>query len=62
MPSWFMPTEGKPPLSYHRAPERWERTQRHVLLRAAARGQEFVLDVDHYPEAIEWVRRLILGN
>ena len=29
------------------------------MLEAAARGQEFVLDCDDYPEAYEWIARLL---
>ena len=62
LPRWFIPTRGKPPLTYHRAPERWERTRQGVLLQTVGRGQEFVLDVEHHPEAVEWVRELIVGT
>jgi hypothetical protein len=30
-----------------------------VMLTAVGRGQEFVLDCDHYPEAISWVADLL---
>jgi len=42
-------------MSYHEDLDRWEQSEDDVILRAVARGQEFVLDVDDYPEAIEWV-------
>jgi len=30
-----------------------------VLLTAASRGQEFVLDCDDYPEAVGWLAELV---
>jgi hypothetical protein len=30
-----------------------------VMLNAASRGQEFVLDCDPYPEAINWLAELL---
>jgi hypothetical protein len=58
LPKWFFPSSGRPALTYHSDPSRWEKTKDGVLLRTVGRGQEFVLDLDHYPEAIGWVRRL----
>jgi hypothetical protein len=31
-----------------------------VMLKAASRGQEFVLDCDDYPEAIHWLAELLM--
>lgn len=59
LPQWIMPGTGKPPLSYHRREKAWAEREGAVLLRTAARGQEFVLDCDHYPEAIDWCQGLI---
>ncbi len=59
LPRWFYPRDGIPPLSYHRQSSRWTSAQEHTLLRSAPRGQEFVLDVDHYPEALAWVCHLL---
>ena len=36
-------------------------TRDRTLLQAVARGQEFVLDCDEYPEAMGWVGSLIRG-
>lgn len=58
LPGWFQPRPGASPLSYHADPQRWRRLGEHVLLDAAARGQEFVLHADEYPEAITWVRTI----
>lgn len=57
---WMLP-EGRPALSYHDAPHRWEPCGERVLLQTVGRGQEFVLDTAQYPEAIGWVERLVAG-
>ncbi|WP_020410937.1 hypothetical protein [Hahella ganghwensis] len=67
LPQWWHPGTNKPPLSYHHKIERWQQLDNQTRLKAAARGQEFVLDCDYYPEALPWVRNLIqneltLGN
>ena len=58
LPGWFYPSDERPPLGYHSDLSRWTRRGDRVGLTSAARGQEFVLDVDHYPEAMEWIRGL----
>ncbi|MBB3046901.1 hypothetical protein FHR99_001137 [Litorivivens lipolytica] len=62
LPRWFYPSQDKPPLSYHRRPERWQLKPRWCELQAAARGQEFVLDSAHYPAAKRWAGNLITKN
>lgn len=66
LPRWFYPEMGKPALTYHdpnrTKSNRWTRRRgdgEHVYLQSVGRGQEFVLDCDHYPEAIPWARGLI---
>jgi hypothetical protein len=59
LPGWFMPGIARPPLSYHPARARWVCDEQGVLLRSAAKGQEFVLDADHYPEAQPWLTNLL---
>lgn len=59
LPGWFLPNSTRPPLSYHPAGSRWVHDDQGVLLRSAAKGQEFVLDADHYPEAEPWLRNLL---
>ena len=59
LPPWFYPTEDKPPLTYHTVPLRWSRDADYTYLRSAMRGQEFVLDTAHYPEAVQWVARML---
>ncbi|MAY36916.1 MAG: hypothetical protein CMN84_12535 [Spongiibacteraceae bacterium] len=62
LPRWFYPSQGRPPLSYHQRPERWQQKPRWCELQAAARGQEFVLDSAQYPQAKRWVRQLISNH
>lgn len=62
LPPWLYPAPGKPPLSYHNKPQRWQQSQTHTRLQAASRGQEFVLDCDHYPEAHHWLSTLFNPN
>jgi hypothetical protein len=59
LPAWFHPGSQRPPLTYHADPGRWTSTDDAVILRSAAQGQEFVLDVDAYPEAVGWIADLI---
>jgi Nucleotide modification associated domain 3 len=61
LPEWCMPTEEKPPLSYHPLGPRWSKDAQGVVLKSAAKGQEFVLDADFYPEAEPWLANLLLG-
>jgi len=58
LPGWMIPTKGKPPLSYHADKTRWNKCGSDVLLKTVGRGQEFVLDCDYYPEAIDWLHEL----
>ena len=71
LPRWFYPDNGKPALTYHdpkrTKSNRWTRKEgdsEHVYLRSVGRGQEFVLNLDEYPEdeyreAVGWARDLI---
>ncbi|WP_321922590.1 Nmad3 family putative nucleotide modification protein [Paraburkholderia guartelaensis] len=59
LPGWFMPGNERPPLSYHPGGDCWVRDDEGVLLRSAAKGQEFVLDAEYYPEAQSWLRTLL---
>ncbi len=61
LPAWLEPTAEKPPLGYHSDPKRWQSHANHVDLRTASRGQEFVLDVTKYPEALAWLRTVFAG-
>lgn len=59
VPVWMEPKAGRPALSYHANPERWIRHGNEMHLSTVAKGQEFVLDAEHYPEAIPWAREVI---
>ena len=59
LPAWFYPKDRPSSLSYHPSLDRWALGETDVQLKAAGRGQEFVLDADHYPEAIPWLCALI---
>ena len=59
LPRWFYPDGNKPPLTYHPDPKRWRRGADHAYLRTVGRGQEFVLDLAHYPETVEWLSDLV---
>lgn len=55
LPRDFAPS-GRPPLSYHADPTRWSPLDDEtVSLKLVSRGQEFVLDVDHYPGVKHWL-------
>jgi hypothetical protein len=58
LPVWFMP-RGRSALSYHGRSERWTANCERTLLKAAGRGQEFVLDAGQYPEALNWLTELL---
>ena len=58
LPGWFYPTAGRPALSYHSDPRRWKRDGADCYVQSVGRGQEFVLDCDHFPEAFDWLRDL----
>jgi len=58
LPRWFHPAGRASTLSYHGKPSRWQLGDRSVLLRNVGQGQEFVLDCEHYPEAIGWLTTL----
>ena len=59
LPRWFYPSGNKTPLSYHRNRVRWKRTHDCAYLQSVGRGQEFVLDISEYPEALPWVSGLV---
>lgn len=62
LPAWMHPEGRESTLSYHSDLSRWHRCPGSVELRSAARGQEFVLDVDHYPEAVDWLENLFTAK
>lgn len=61
LPGWMHPKGRRSTLSYHGDPSRWRKSGTSTELRSVARGQEFVLDLDHYPEAADWLMELFDG-
>jgi hypothetical protein len=61
LPRWMNPG-ARTPLSYHSKPTRWTDCGTSVRLRSAYPGQEFVLDVEEYPEAYDWLGRIFDGS
>ncbi len=61
LPSWFHPEGRASCLSYHTQKSRWCRGEDGVHLKSAARGQDFVLNTRHYPEALDWIVALFEG-
>ncbi len=59
VPSWLEPSAGRPALTYHGNAERWTRHANGLTLQTVAKGQEFVLNANFYPESINWARQLI---
>lgn len=62
LPVWFHPGTTRRPLTYHGAAARWQLKQDRCCLQAAAKGQEFVLHAQDYPEAKAWVESLVVGE
>jgi Nucleotide modification associated domain 3 len=58
LPCWFYPNQ-RMPLSFHAKPDRWSDDKDYCRLQSVARGQEFVLDTDQYPQALPWAQQLI---
>ncbi len=53
------PGAEKSALSYHADLNRWEMREGYTRLRSVGRGQEFVLDCEEYPEAVEWLAAVL---
>jgi hypothetical protein len=60
LPECFDPKNRGSVLTYHSKLFLWQRVKEGVMLKAASRGQEFVLNCDDYPEAVNWLRELML--
>ena len=60
LPEWFHPKRRASTLTYHGDPANWQMSKAGVLLSSVSRGQEFVLNCDHYPEGITWLHELLL--
>jgi hypothetical protein len=59
LPHWFSPNGRASILSYHSSPSRWQPINDQVRLQAVGKGQEFVLNTEHYPESVSWVLSLL---
>lgn len=59
VPGWMVPGPGAPALTYHNNAARWRPAGERARLTAVSRGQEFVLDTAHYPQATSWATSLI---
>ncbi len=59
LPGWFHPEKGRPLLTYHVNPARWQKNGRKTLLEAVSRGQEFVFHGGGRPEAAAWIEALL---
>jgi len=60
LPRWLFPRNNLP-MTYHGNPNRWTcNKDESVLLESVPIGQEFVIDCDIYPEAIQWAEDIIL--
>ncbi len=59
LPGWFHPEGRLTTMSYHANPERWARQDGYTLLNTVGRGQEFVLDCEHYAEAVGWLADIL---
>ena len=62
LPRWFYPdrSKGKEMLSWLGDNlKRWGQDDEYAYLQSVARGQELVLDLEHYPEALGWVSGLV---
>lgn len=59
LPRAFHP-DGKTPMTYHRDLQRWSiDDDGFVRLKTVAKGQEFVLDLEEYPEIHDWIEDIL---
>ena len=62
LPRCFYPDKGKRPLTYHHNPDRWKHGKKYTYLQSVGRGQEFVLDLDQYPDVTDWLVQSIFTH
>lgn len=66
VPRWMYPDGEKPPLSAHKKMSRWKQASddsgAFCYLESVAKGQEFVLDTEQYPDAVEWTINILSGE
>ena len=58
LPRWFYPTGDRSPLSCHPR-NLWQHDENYAYVQRRGPGQEFVLDLQEYPEAKDWTSNLI---
>ena len=58
LPRWFYPGGSKTPLTYHPR-ELWQQDGDFAYVQRRGPGQEFVLDLLQYPEALGWFSGLV---
>ena len=54
LPRWFYPGPPRKPLAGHSS-RLWTRDEHYSYVQRKGPGQEFVLDLSEYPEALPWV-------
>jgi hypothetical protein len=59
LPVWIHPKGRESILTYHGNSKRWKVDPQGAVLSTVGRGQEFVLDCEHYPEAVDWLANLV---
>ena len=58
LPADFLPAS-RVPLTYHGDSSRWRADGDFCRLQSVAKGQEFVLDLTHYPGVQRWAEKLV---
>ncbi len=58
LPRWFYPDSPRSCLTYHPR-HLWTRDNQYAYVQRRGPGQEFVLDLRQYPEALEWFSELV---
>ena len=58
LPRWFYPEGDRAPLSCHPR-DLWRHDENYTYVQRRGPGQEFVLDLQEYPEAISWISSLL---
>lgn len=58
LPRWFYPDRNQTPLTYHPR-ELWRQDSDFAYVQRRGPGQEFVLDLMQYPEALAWLSGLV---
>ena len=59
LPNWIHPKGRESILTYHGKSDRWRVEPQGIVLSTVGRGQEFVLDCEHYQEAVGWLANLV---